>query len=144
MTVPRRDLAAFLGKKNFKGIYTKNPLATTPAYAKFDRSKIFTSSYPIRGSHRVGARLTNWEQVFSERNVRRTRQPFDNNQFVKCNELIGSDLRAYILKAHENGESSQQISFNLGISVPRVEAVIKLAGIHQTMAQNVSIMMLSD
>lgn len=135
MTVGRKDVAAFLGRRNFKGIYTKNILARTPAYAKFDRATKYVTSFPVKPWHHLGARLIDWQKVFDPSNIKPSRQPFPNNEYTKSNELIGSSLRKTILDAHAAGESTQKLSFRLGISMPRIDAVIRLEKVRKQMEE---------
>lgn len=138
MTVGRRDLQKFLGAKNFKGYYTKNPLATTPAYAKFNNRTSYPTAWPIKSWHRQGKRLVDWSQVFASANCDPTNQPFAENKFTKSNRLIGDGLRAALLSEHANGATTQQLSFKYGIAVPRVDAVIRLAEVQKEMEAKVS------
>lgn len=140
MTRAHAELKSFLGKRNFKGLYSQNPLARTPDYHRFDNKKIYLTSYPIRAQFRSvefptgpqarrarsGQPVVQWKEVFNEKNSVTSRRPFPNNQFVRPNMMIGTSLRDSIVKLHADGESVQQISFKYGISVPRINAVIKL------------------
>lgn len=138
MTVGRRDLQKFLGRKNFKGYYTKNPLATTPAYAKFNNRSSYPTAWPIKSWHRQGKRLVDWQQVFTANNCAPTNQPFAENKFTRSNRLIGADLKAALVAEHANGATTQQLSFKYGIAVPRVDAVIRLNEVQKDLESKVS------
>lgn len=136
MTVPQQDFARFLGKKNFKGLYSKNPLARTPFHHKFDRETMFLGSYPVTDRQRMGARMTDWSKVFDEKNVQRTRQPFPQNSLTKTNRRIGEKLRGAILADHAAGRTVQELSFKYGIVVPRIDAIVRLTEVRQKMRES--------
>lgn len=135
MTAAQRELQKFFGKKNFKGLYAKNPLAHTPGYGKFDKKKAFITSYPVRGQHQIDRTSVDWPSVFSEKNATHSRRPFPENEYTVPNKLVGNKLRDTIVAGHENGESVQQLSFRFGISVPRVDAIIRLDGVRKEAKQ---------
>lgn len=128
------ELKAFLGKRNFKGLYTRNPLARTPDYHKFDPRKAYLTSYPIRPQYQIDRSSVKWREVFSDKNSVESRRPFAENKFTKSNLLVGPTLRDAIVRRHADGASVQQISFSFGIAVPRVNAIIKLEESRKKMA----------
>lgn len=132
VTAAQLDLRSFLGRKNFKGLYTKNPLSWTPSFHGFDKRKSRLTSFPVRPRHIKDRTVVDWPTVFSEQNATESRQPFPENPHTKSNRLVGAKLRQAIVEAHDEGRSAQQISFSFGLSVLRVEAVLKL---HQVRKQ---------
>lgn len=139
MTVPQQDFARFLGKKNFKGLYTKNPLARTPSYHKFRRETAFLGSYPVTDRQRMGARMTDWSKVFDDRNVQETRQPFPQNPLTRTNRRVGEKLREAILADRNAGRTVQELSFKYGIVVPRIDAIIRLTEVREKMRESNSL-----
>lgn len=131
MTVAQRDLRRFLGKKNFKGLNVNNPLARAPGYHKFDKKKVFLTSYPVKPQHQIDRANVDWPSVFSDHNSVSSRQPFPENSYTRSNRLISDQLRQVIVTGHEMGETVQQLSFRLGLSVPRVQATLKLEDVRK-------------
>jgi len=138
VTSAQLDLRSFLGPKNFKGLYTKNPLSWTPSFHKFNKRKSLLTSYPVRPRHITDRTNVDWPAVFSEQNSFESKQPFPENPYTKSNQLIGPKLREALVQAHEEGRTAQQISFGFGISVLRVEAVLKLAQIRKQFEKQIS------
>lgn len=141
-TVTRSKLHKFLGPKNFKGLYKKNPLAFSPDYAKYDPSRNYISNYSSltgRLINRDTLDLKRFEAESQRSNLGGALQPFPFNEFCKTNQAIPEVLKTNIIKEHSNGEPLQRISFKYGISLPRVEAVVKLGEIETEWVQQVSI-----
>lgn len=141
-TLQRRILTSFLGSKNFKGLYSKNPLAFTPNYFKYDKTKNYISAYPVRASHMYEKVKVRWDNVFNGNRMGRqadSLQPFPENEFCKSALIIPTNMRNRIVDEHEAGETVQKLSFKYGLSLPRVESLIRLAQIEKNMARDVSI-----
>ncbi|ANB13503.1 mitochondrial 37S ribosomal protein MRPS35 [Sugiyamaella lignohabitans] len=144
-TNPRMELNRFLGPKNFKGLYYRNPLAYTPDYAKYSKDANYITAYPIRQEDRMGPAVK-WDQVFQSADNRRQYarnidplKPFADNPRCKSALLISDALRQSIIDEHNGGLSTQRISFKYKIALPRVEAIIKLYGVEQQFLSQVSI-----
>lgn len=133
-TNPRSELFRFLGPRNFKGLYTKNPLAFTPGYHKFRRESSYTTAFPIMFEDKKGPSV-NWKQVFNEAPNRRPRfdsqTPFAENKFCRTSLQIPQKLRQAICDDHRQGLTEQQISFKYTIALPRIEGILKLADIER-------------
>lgn len=139
-TNPRSELFRFLGPKNFKGVYAKNPLAYTPGYHKYKQESSYTTAYPVLMDDKRGPSV-NWKQVFTEAGNRRTRfdarvTPFAGNTFCKTNSQVSAKLKAAICEDQKRGISEQQISFKYSIALPRVEGILKLAEIERRLVEN--------
>jgi hypothetical protein len=146
-TNPRSELHRFLGPKNFKGLYRRNPLAFTPDYAKYQRSGNYISAYPIRASDRAGPSVK-WKQVFAEAEGRRefsrvdsTVKPFPDNPHCKSALLVSDSLKQSISNDHLSGLSTQRISFKYQIALPRIEAILRLHEIEDSMLKQVCYIM---
>jgi Eukaryotic mitochondrial regulator protein len=140
-TLQRRVLGAFLGPKNFKGLYSKNPLAFTPNYWKYDKTKNYITSYPVRASNIYEKVKVQWKNVFNDNRGGRyvdSLSPFPENEFCKSALMIPNSMRNKIVEEHEAGETVQKLSFKYGLALPRVEALINLRRVEKKLEREVS------
>ncbi|CAN6635818.1 small ribosomal subunit protein mS45 [Trichomonascus vanleenenianus] len=131
ITSYRTEMRRFLGPKNFKGMYTKNPFF----FAAKNNEPTYMTSFSTRGATREGGKV-DWTRVFAK-DPRRTIQPFQENNFCKSNHLISDALRKTILSEYSSGKMTvQRLGFKYGISIPRIEAIIALDKIESSMKQS--------
>ena len=122
----RQQLFKFLGPRNFKGYNSKNMLARTPAHAKFNVRQSRLGSWSDQGRNgQAGDAKTSFEI-------------FQDNPFTKTNKLLSRGLVQRFVKLAESGVSPQKISIDYQLSVPRVEAALKLEEIRAQMWKKVS------
>lgn len=126
----RTNLRQFLGPKNFKGLYTKNPFF----WASKNHETNYITKYSLRGGN------INWQKVFQGSRERGSDlKPFNQNEFCKSALLIPSSLKKTFVSQVNSGKSTiQQLAFKYGLSIPRIEAILKLDKIEKQMKNSVS------
>ncbi|QLL33563.1 hypothetical protein HG536_0E04740 [Torulaspora globosa] len=140
----------FLGPKNYKGQYVMNkyfevPKNHVPNYIKPDLERGQSLQNPITGENVVLKYDGTYGEAPENRRLqqiseKRVLQPFPNNSHCRTNSIISDDLKMRIYNDIEvEGHTTQQVSQNYGLKVPRVEAILKLAEIEQKWAKRVCI-----
>lgn len=137
----------FLGPKNYKGEYVMNsyfavPNNHVPNYIKPDLERGQALKDPNTGKRLVerydgvlveapeNRRLENLPE-------NRVLQPFPSNPHCKTNYMVSNELKDQIYNDIQvNGLSTQQVSQNYGLKIPRVEAIVKLVGIEKKWEKN--------
>lgn len=138
ITSYRTDMRKFLGPRNFKGLYTKNPFFFAPK----DHSTNFMTKYQVMPRHQTNqGKTTDWKSVFG-RTGNSTLQPFSENDFCKSNMVLSPELKDRVLQEIANGATPQQVGVAHGIAIPRIEAIVKLNKIEQQFKQQVSTILL--
>lgn len=127
----------FLGPKNYKGEYVMNtyfavPNNHVPNYIKPDIERGQALRDPNTGkrlTERYDGALVDapHNKRLEDVSERRQLQPFPSNPHCKTNYMVSEELKAQIYNDIEtNGLSTQQVSHNYGLKIPRVEAIVKL------------------
>ncbi|KAL3229734.1 Small ribosomal subunit protein mS45 [Nakaseomyces bracarensis] len=137
----------FLGPKNYKGEYVMNsyfsvPNNHVPNYIKPDLERGQALRDPNTGKRLV----ERYDGVLVEApanrrldNIPESRalQPFPSNPHCKTNYMVSNELKDQIYNdIVVNKLSTQQVSQNYGLKIPRVEAVLKLASIEKKWEKN--------
>lgn len=140
----------FLGPRNYKGEYVMNkyfkvPTNHVPNYIKPDLEKGQSLQNPITGENVVLKYDGTYGEAPENRRLqqiseKRLLQPFPENSHCRTNSIISDDLKMRIYNDIEiEGLSTQQVSQNYGLKVPRVEAILRLMEIEQKWAKRVCI-----
>lgn len=136
----------FLGPKNYKGEYALNkynqiPTNHVPNYVKPDLERGQTvinpnTGEPLELTYNGTYQVTQRERRLDNVPIRRQLQPFPNNPFCKTNYVVSDELKSQIYDDIQNkGLSTQQVSQNYGLKIPRVEAIVKLFEIEKKWEQ---------
>lgn len=135
----------FLGPKNYKGEYSLNkynsiPTNHEPNYLDPQNDRGQTLQNPINGKVLQENMRGKFEEVsktdrFRKKNFNsdtKKLQPFPLNPYSKTNYMISDELKLQLFDDIENkGMSSQQVSQQYGLKIPRVEAIVRLVKIEQ-------------
>ncbi|AQZ13820.1 MRPS35 (YGR165W) [Zygosaccharomyces parabailii] len=137
----------FLGPRNYKGEYVMNkyysvPDNHLPNYIKPDLERGQSLINPITADTVVEKYDGSFGEVEENRRLKnlsekRLLQPFPGNTHCRTNYVINEDLRLKIYNEIQiEGLSTQEVSQNYGLKIPRVEAIVKLVEIEQKWEKN--------
>lgn len=140
----------FLGPRNYKGEYVMNkyysvPDNHLPNYIKPDLERGQSLINPITADTVVEKYDGSFGEVEENRRLKnlsekRLLQPFPGNTHCRTNYVISEDLRLKIYNEIQiEGLSTQEVSQNYGLKIPRVEAIVKLVEIEQKWEKNVCV-----
>ncbi|CAR29590.1 hypothetical protein ZYGR_0AD02730 [Zygosaccharomyces rouxii] len=138
----KSGMRQFLGPRNYKGEYVMNkyfqvPSNHQPNYIKPDLERGQSLIHPITGETVVQKYDGSFGEVEENRRLKnmpekRLLQPFPGNRNCLTNHVISEDLKMRIYNEIQvEGLSTQQVSQNYGLKIPRVEAIVKLMEIEK-------------
>lgn len=141
----RYQMSLFLGKKNYKGEYLDNKYFHVPT----NHQPNYISPREEKGSPLVDfktgqtkdfyGRIEEGQYPHSKR-ASDVLRPFPHNANCKTNlNLSHKDRNAIYEKLTKQNIPAQQVAVEMGIKIPRLEAVVKLKEIEERWAKTVSI-----